>query len=84
MSNDLDLGYLGGSAEMLRLTEEYMNEVAPQRIFLSHKGADKPTVRKYARMLTELGFQPWLDEKAMAAGQISNVRSYKVWKIRVR
>jgi hypothetical protein len=53
---------------LIELTEEFMNENAPQRIFLSHKGTDKTLVRAYHRILTELGFQPWLDEEAMAAG----------------
>jgi|GEM_PF-1966755 len=41
---------------------------ARTRIFLSHKGADKPMVRKFHKLLRELGFQPWLDEDAMPAG----------------
>ena len=42
--------------------------LCPMRIFLSHKGADKPMVREFKRALEELGFDPWLDEDAMAAG----------------
>ena len=38
------------------------------RIFLSHKGADKPRVREYKKTLEALGFDPWLDEDAMTAG----------------
>jgi TIR domain-containing protein len=38
------------------------------RIFLSHCGADKERVRDYYRTLKEIGYQPWLDEEAMAAG----------------
>jgi len=38
------------------------------RIFLSHKGADKDLVRRYKMILEELGFKPWLDEEAMTAG----------------
>ncbi|MEK3711171.1 toll/interleukin-1 receptor domain-containing protein [Bacillus sp. FSL K6-1005] len=38
----------------------------PQKIFLSHKGIDKPAVREYHYLL---GFEPWLDEDAMAAGE---------------
>ncbi|PAY12050.1 toll/interleukin-1 receptor domain-containing protein [Bacillus sp. 7705b] len=41
----------------------------PQKIFLSHKGIDKPAVREYHYLLKELGFEPWLDEDAMAAGE---------------
>jgi hypothetical protein len=35
---------------------------------LSHKGADKPRVRRFAIVLKELGFDAWLDEDAMTAG----------------
>lgn len=38
------------------------------RIFLSHKSADKPLVRRYHDALKTLGFTPWLDESVMAAG----------------
>lgn len=41
----------------------------PQNIFLSHKGIDKPIVREYHNLFKELGFDPWLDEDAMAAGE---------------
>ncbi|MDI1480371.1 toll/interleukin-1 receptor domain-containing protein [Polyangium sp. y55x31] len=40
----------------------------PMRVFLSHKNADKPKVREYYETLKLLGFDPWLDEHAMAAG----------------
>jgi hypothetical protein len=39
-----------------------------QRIFLSHKGADKPLVRRFFGVLKAIGFDPWLDEDAMTAG----------------
>jgi hypothetical protein len=38
------------------------------KIFLSHKGVDKPRIRQYFRVLKTLGFDPWLDEDAMVAG----------------
>jgi len=38
------------------------------KIFLSHKGSDKPFVRKFKDTLSLLGFSPWLDEDAMPAG----------------
>ena len=38
------------------------------RIFLSHKGANKPIVRSYYRALGAAGFRPWLDEEDMPAG----------------
>ncbi|HUX29456.1 MAG TPA: toll/interleukin-1 receptor domain-containing protein [Thiobacillus sp.] len=39
-----------------------------KRIFLSHKGVDKPLVREYFQVLKTIGFDPWLDEDAMVAG----------------
>ncbi|MFO0822821.1 MAG: toll/interleukin-1 receptor domain-containing protein [Gemmataceae bacterium] len=47
--------------------EAYLLEKS-QKIFLSHKGADKPLVREYFQLLKTLGFDPWLDEDAMPAG----------------
>jgi hypothetical protein len=38
------------------------------RIFLSHKTADKNTVRLYHKTLKQLGLNPWLDEDAMPVG----------------
>jgi hypothetical protein len=38
------------------------------KIFLSHKTPDKPLVQKYHRVLEELGFSPWLDEREIMAG----------------
>ncbi|MBG6233499.1 hypothetical protein IWX76_000054 [Pedobacter sp. CAN_A7] len=40
----------------------------PKRIFLSHKSADKPMVRTYRDMLKALGFDPWMDEDDLIAG----------------
>jgi hypothetical protein len=42
--------------------------LAPMKIFLSHKGADKALIREYKQTLQLLGFSPWLDEDAMPAG----------------
>jgi hypothetical protein len=42
--------------------------LAPMKIFLSHKGFDKPLVRQFKATLALLGFDPWLDEDAMPAG----------------
>jgi hypothetical protein len=39
-----------------------------RKIFLSHKGVDKPVIREYFRVLQTLRFDPWLDEDAMVAG----------------
>jgi hypothetical protein len=40
----------------------------PMKVFLSHKGCDKPLVRRFKEVLGQIGFQPWLDEDAMHAG----------------
>lgn len=53
-------GLLHKHAQYLGLT--------PMRIFLSHKGVDKEMVRRFQRLLKELGFDPWLDDDAMPAG----------------
>lgn len=50
------------------VNEDYMSSLKPKKIFLSHKGSDKELVRKFSRVLKELGFDPWLDEDAMTAG----------------
>ena len=39
-----------------------------KKIFLSHKGSDKPTVTDFKKTLEEFGYEPWLDEDAMPAG----------------
>jgi TIR domain len=38
------------------------------RIFLSHKGANKPMVRQYYGALKAAGFRPWFDEVDIPAG----------------
>ena len=62
-------GFLANNelVSMLRRHERAMN-LSPDKIFLSHKGADKPLVREYERTLRALGFDPWLDELSMSAG----------------
>jgi hypothetical protein len=50
------------------LQHEMEMGLCPMRIFLSHKGADKPMVREFKLTLEELGFDTWIDEDAMAAG----------------
>lgn len=47
---------------------EYSMGLTSMKIFLSHKGTDKPLVREYKKTLEILGFDPWLDEDAMQAG----------------
>lgn len=50
------------------VTEREIIAAMPKRIFLSHKGVNKPMVREYFTVLKTLGFDPWLDEDAMIAG----------------
>ncbi len=50
------------------VTKEYMTLTGANRIFLSHKGVDKPFVRDFKTTLEALGFKPWFDEDAMSAG----------------
>jgi hypothetical protein len=47
--------------------ETYMAE-RNRRVFLSHKGVDKPFVERVFRLLSLLGFDPWLDQHALNAG----------------
>lgn len=47
---------------------EHVMGLRSMKIFLSHKGADKPRIREYHDTLTQLGFESWLDEDAMTAG----------------
>jgi hypothetical protein len=50
------------------ITEESINMNSPTKIFLSHKGANKPLVRNFDETLRILGFDTWLDEDSMPAG----------------
>ncbi|MBW7968602.1 toll/interleukin-1 receptor domain-containing protein [Bradyrhizobium sp. BR 10289] len=54
-------------AAVLERHEQYLG-IAPMRVFLSHKGVDKEMVRRFEKVLREMGFDPWLDDDAMAAG----------------
>lgn len=38
-------------------------------VFLCHNGADKPSVRRIADRLEEVGLLPWLDERELPPGQ---------------
>ena len=58
---------LGPFLEFSFYRDEIMND-AKKRIFLSHKGADKALIRRYWQILKTIGFDPWLDTDAMAAG----------------
>lgn len=61
-------GDIKDDLEFNLLQHEIELGLCPMKIFLSHKGADKPMVREFKRTLEELGFDPWLDEDAMTAG----------------
>lgn len=61
-------GEVQSELNAILLQHEIEMGLCPMRIFLSHKGADKPMVREFKRTLEELGFDPWLDEDSMAAG----------------
>jgi hypothetical protein len=50
------------------LTKEQATVLSCDRIFLSHKGIDKPRVRDFKQTLEVLGLRPWIDEDAMPAG----------------
>lgn len=50
------------------ITHDMIIENKPKRIFLSHKSADKPMVRSYKDMLRVIGFDPWMDEDDLKAG----------------
>lgn len=50
------------------ITKSEIEASMSKRIFLSHKGIDKPIVRDYFKILKTIGFEPWLDEDAMVAG----------------
>lgn len=52
----------------IHFMKEQIEELKSQRIFLSHKSANKPLVRDVAKVLRTLGYQPWLDEDEMHAG----------------
>ena len=61
-------GDISEELNLMLQRHEFAMGLTPMKIFLSHKGADKPVVRDYRNTLELLGFDPWLDEDAMAAG----------------
>ena len=61
-------GNLEDELEIMMQKHEHAMGITPMKIFLSHKGADKPLVREFKQTLALLGFDPWLDEDAMQAG----------------
>lgn len=50
------------------VTPEMITDQLPKRIFLSHKGVDKPLVRRLKVALEVVGLRPWLDEDELYAG----------------
>jgi hypothetical protein len=50
------------------VTPQMIDEQTPKKVFLSHKGADKPMVRLYKDALESFGIAAWLDEDDMTAG----------------
>ena len=54
--------------EIMLARHEAAMGLSPMKIFLSHKSPDKTLVRNFKQTLEMLGFLPWLDEDAMAAG----------------
>lgn len=65
--DDSDAGLAPEYKAMLLRHENAMG-VGAMKLFLSHKGLDKPKVREFKNTLQLLGFSPWLDEDAMPAG----------------
>ncbi len=59
---------LQSELQKLLETHELVMGVKKMKIFLSHKGIDKPLIRQYKQTLDVLGFDVWLDEDAMPAG----------------
>ncbi len=63
-----DMSNLHAELEATLQRHEYSLGLIPMKIFLSHKGVDKPKVREFKETLELLGFDPWLDEDSMHAG----------------
>jgi len=61
-------GQIHDELNIMLQKHEFSMGVVPMKIFLSHKGADKPLIREFKKTLEILGFDPWLDEDAMSAG----------------
>jgi hypothetical protein len=63
-----DMSNLSSELDATLQRHEYSLGLTPMKVFLSHKGVDKPKVREFKETLEMLGFDPWLDEDAMHAG----------------
>jgi formylglycine-generating enzyme required for sulfatase activity len=51
------------------MMDEIQKRTSPLRIFLCHSSGDKPEVRNLYQRLSSDGFDPWLDEENLLAGQ---------------
>lgn len=63
-----DMSNLSSEMQAVMQKHEYALGLTPMKVFLSHKGIDKPKIREYKDIFVSLGFDPWLDEDAMSAG----------------
>lgn len=54
---------------ILRLSREEVVLSQQSRIFLSHKRVNKAMVQRFYDVLNTLGFEPWLDDEDMVAGE---------------
>jgi len=61
-------GQLENELDIMMQKHEHAMGITPMKVFLSHKGTDKPLIREFKQTLELLGFDPWLDEDAMPAG----------------
>jgi len=50
------------------ITAHEVKALQSRKIFLSHKGEDKKLVRRFQRALEAIGYDVWLDEKNLKAG----------------
>jgi len=67
-ANQGAIGLRATTGIALRVIREEVILSQRNRIFLSHKSSNKTTVRRFYDVLAELGFEPWLDDEDMAAG----------------
>lgn len=51
------------------ITRKEVLDSMSKKLFLSHKSIDKPIVRDYCQSLSLIGYDPWIDEDSMVAGQ---------------
>lgn len=63
-------GKLGGFKTTVNfiLTQQEITMLQSRKIFLSHKSKDKKLVRRFQRALEAIGYDVWLDEKNLKAG----------------